>query len=91
MHDAAATSAGEVSRLHGVAAIEAVASNTYAAAYFAHTGLKGMHLSHWTRVANQVPIFAARRRRGYDAFVDEAARLERHFTSAAISGARSLA
>ena len=86
LNDMSTESTGEVSPLNGVAAIEAIVSNTYAASYFAHTGLSGKHLSQWTRVARHIPIFAARRRRGYDAFVDEAARLERHFTQPATSG-----
>jgi len=85
LQDASAESGSDVSRLTGLAAIETVAANTFAASYLAHTKMNVKHLNHWTRIAQHVPIFAARRRRGFDAFVDEAAQLERHFTRPASS------
>jgi hypothetical protein len=67
-----------IARLDGAAAVEAMIANTYRGAYVRLMGLTGRHMLACAQLARSVPVFAARRRWGYDRFDDEGAALEAH-------------
>jgi hypothetical protein len=71
---------GEVVRLTGMAAMEAVMAQTYRGAYLAPMGLAGRHFRQCAALAASAGIFAASRAWGYDVLEREAKRLEAHFT-----------
>lgn len=67
-----------VERLSGVAAVDALVSNTYRGGYLRAIGGTGRHLGLCARIARAVPIFRAERVWGFGSFDAEAARLEGH-------------
>ena len=67
-----------IGRLDGVAAVEALMTNTYRGAYLRLMGEAERHLRDLLRLAAAVPLFRAERRWGLDAFEAEAALLEEH-------------
>ena len=67
-----------IRRLVGAEAVDALVANTYRGAYLQAIGGTGTHLMTCVRIARTVRIFEASRRWGFDAFDDEAARLEAH-------------
>lgn len=75
---AASTGAGAVTRLQGVAAMEAVLANTYRGRYLAPMGLAGRHFRQCQDLLAHAEVYIAARRWGHDVFAREAARLERH-------------
>ena len=79
--------AGSIRRLTGVAAVDALVSNTYRGGYLRQIGGAGPHLAACARIAQVVPVFLAERVWGFDAFDAEAGRLEAHARSLA-QGAR---
>jgi hypothetical protein len=70
--------AGRIERLTGVAAVDALVSNTYRGAYLQAIGATGPHLATCVRLARTVPVLRAERVWGFAAFDAEARRLERH-------------
>ena len=78
--------AGGVVRLDGVAAVEALMTNTYRGAYLRLMGEAERHLRVSLRLAQAVPLFRAERRWGVDAFEEEARVLERHARGLATAG-----
>lgn len=69
---------GVAVRLDGVAAVEALMTNTYRGAYLRLMGQAERHLRDSLRLAQTVPVFRADRRWGIEAFDAEAGLLERH-------------
>ena len=69
---------GTISRLTGVAAVDALLSNTYRGAYVRTIGRTEAHLMQCLRLARTVPVFSAERLWGHDAFDEQARLLERH-------------
>lgn len=67
---------GTIERLTGVAAVDALVSNTYRGGYLRMTGGAGPHLAVCARIATKVPVFRARRVWGFEAFGAEAAAIE---------------
>jgi hypothetical protein len=65
-------------RLHGVAAVEALVSNTYRGGLLPAIGGSGTHLMTCVRIAGQVPIFRAERDWGLFAFDAGTRALEAH-------------
>jgi hypothetical protein len=74
--------ATEITALTGSTAVQAIMSNTYRNIYLQPMRLTGANFVQATLLAKSAQIFAAPRRRGYDVFAQEAARLENHFTQA---------
>jgi hypothetical protein len=70
--------AGGISRLQGVAAVDALVANTYRGAYLPLMGGTQRHLMACIELARRLPVFAASRAWGFDRFDEEAGRLERH-------------
>ena len=70
-----------IARLTGMAALEAILSNTYRNQYLGPMGLAHAHVDQAVLVTRHIDVFAAPRQRGYDVFAREAATLERHLTS----------
>lgn len=70
---------GDIARLTGMAAVEALVANTYRGAIVAQIeGGTRRHLAACVALARAVPVFAAERAWGFDRFEAEAARLEAH-------------
>ncbi len=93
LSDQAAGAATEIAPLTGATAVQAIMSNTYRNVYLQPMRLTGANFLQATLLAKSARIFAAPRRRGYDVFAQEAARLEHHFTQgepAAGLGGRAL-
>ncbi|HEY0044373.1 MAG TPA: hypothetical protein VGB62_07460 [Allosphingosinicella sp.] len=65
-------------RLAGADAVGALVANTYRGGYLKLMGATAPHLFACTRLARQVPVFAARRFWSLEAFDSEAGRLEAH-------------
>jgi hypothetical protein len=74
-----------VRRLTGVDAVEALVSNTYRGGYVRTIGRTGQHLAACIRLAREIPVFAARRRWGFDAFDAQAAALAAHAEALAVT------
>jgi hypothetical protein len=75
------TEVGTIERLSGVAAVDALVSNTYRGGYLRLIGGTGPHLALCARIAMRAPVFRASRAWGFDSFDAEAARLEAHARS----------
>lgn len=73
-----ATESIAISPVAGVSSIQAIMAQTYRKVYLRPMGLVGANIEQATRIAQHAQVFAAPRRRGFDCFADEAARLERH-------------
>ena len=71
---------GDIDRITGIAAVRTVMAQTYRKVYLRPMDLLGANIEHATRLARHARIYAAPRRRGFDHFEAEAARLERHMT-----------
>jgi len=69
---------GRIERLTGVAAVDALVSNTYRGLYLETIGGTGPHLATCVRLARSVPVFRATRAWGFDRFDAEAERLQAH-------------
>jgi hypothetical protein len=67
-----------IDRLSGVAAVDALVSNTYRGAYLRSIGRTGDHLMQCLKVARTVPVFRAERPWRLEAFDEQAEALERH-------------
>lgn len=67
---------GEVRPLSGVAAVDALVSNTYRGNYLRNMGGAEQHLRACMSLASAVPISVAERRWGFDLFADQARALE---------------
>lgn len=67
-----------IHRLHGVAAVDALVSNTYRGGLLPAIGGSGTHLMACVRIAGEVPIFRAERAWGRDAFDSGTRALEAH-------------
>ena len=74
---------GGIARLSGVDAVDALVSNTYRGGYLSMIGRTGQHLMACVRIARAVPVFSAERVWGFDAFAQEAERLNAHAKAAA--------
>ncbi|HMJ92953.1 MAG TPA: hypothetical protein VK472_02505 [Allosphingosinicella sp.] len=73
---------GQILRLRGREAMEAVLAQTYRGAYLAPMGLTGRHFAQCAALLASAEIWSASRAWGYDVFKREAARLEQHLSSA---------
>jgi hypothetical protein len=80
LSDQAAGAATEIVPLTGSTAVQAIMSNTYRNIYLQPMRLTRANFVQATLLAKSARIFAAPRRRGYDVFAQEAARLEHDFT-----------
>ena len=69
---------GGVRRLEGIDAVDALVANTYRGGYVGPIGATKRHLLSCLELVRKTPVFAARRVWGFDAFDEEAARLEAH-------------
>jgi hypothetical protein len=78
--------ASDIVRLLGKNALQAIMTNTYRKIYLKPMGLIRANFFQAAALAKRAAIFAAPRRRGFDVFAEEAARLECHLTGQA--GAR---
>jgi len=78
---------GSIERLTGIAAVDALVSNTYRGLYLETIGGTGPHLATCVRLARAVPVFRAARAWGFDRFDAEAERLRAH-ARAQVQGAR---
>jgi hypothetical protein len=67
-----------ITRLAGLAAIEAVTAHTFAVTYLAYLKMDESHLAQWTEFAATIPIYSVQRRRGFDVFEAETGVIERH-------------
>ena len=67
-----------VQRLFGIDAVETLVANTYRGAYLARIGKTAEHLATCVRLARSLPVFAARRRWGFEAFEEQALELAAH-------------
>ena len=72
---------GEVRRLTGANAIQALVANTYRGGYLPLMGGVRRHLEQCVALAQRVPVFELRRRWGLDIFAAEAAQVEAHVRS----------
>lgn len=69
---------GDVVRLRGHKAMEALMTQTYRGLYLGPMGLKGRQFRQCAALLEHAEVYAASRAWGYDVFEREAARLERH-------------
>lgn len=65
-------------RLSGVNAVDALISNTYRGGYLPLLGETGRHMMQCLRLAKTVPVFEAARAWGFEAFEEQALRIEEH-------------
>ena len=72
---------GEIGRLRGHQAMDAVRAQTYRGSYLAAMGLTGRHFAQCAALLRTAEIWSATRIWGYDVFEKEATRLERHVAS----------
>lgn len=86
LSDLAAGAATEIVPLTGSAAVQAIMSNTYRNIHLQPMRLTGANFVQATLLAKGARIFSAPRRRGYDVFTQEAARLEHDFTQGEPTG-----
>lgn len=77
----------EITRLSGVAALDALVANTYRGGYLARMGGTKRHLLACLALTRQLPVFGARRVWGFDDYDEQAGRLERH-AQAIVAGTR---
>ncbi len=68
----------EIRRLSGIAAVDALVANTYRGGYLARMEGTRRHLATCLELVRKVPVFSAARRWGFDAYDEQAARLEQH-------------
>jgi hypothetical protein len=69
---------GEVRRLVGVEAVDALVANTYRGGYVTRMGGTRRHLTSCLELVGKVPIFAASRVWGFGDYDEQAERLEEH-------------
>lgn len=74
----ARSGAGGVRSLKGVEAVNALVANTYRGSFIPRIGGTRRHLLNCLALIDLLPVFAAERRWGFDAFDDEAHALELH-------------
>lgn len=79
LSDRAADAATEIVPLTGSTAVQAIMANTYRNVYLQPMRLTGANFVQAALLAKSARIFAAPRRKGYDVFAQEAARLEHDF------------
>jgi hypothetical protein len=72
---------GQVERLTGVAAVNAIVAHTYRGWAVAPMGVGPVQFRLATAIARNAEVFAAGRRWGLDVYAEEVGRLERHFAS----------
>jgi hypothetical protein len=78
LEQAAAGTGGEIRRLQGVAAVDALVANTYRGTYLPLMGGTQRHFMTCVDLVRRLPVFAASRAWGFDRFDEEAGRIERH-------------
>ena len=71
----------QISRLSGVAAVDALVANTYRGGYLARMGGTRRHLLACLALVKSVPVFRASRIWGFDGYDEQAERLEQHARS----------
>lgn len=69
---------GQITRLRGAAAVEAVLAQSYRGQYLKPMGLLQRHFAHCSGLLRHVEVYSAPREWGYDVFTREAGKLERH-------------
>ncbi len=69
---------GSVRRLQGIEALDALVANTYRGGYVGPIGATKRHLLACLELVRKTPVFAAKRVWGFEAFDQEATRLEAH-------------
>ena len=72
---------GEIRRLRGREAMDAVLAQTYRGAYLETMGLSGRHFAQCAALVASAEIWSASRAWGFEIFAKEATRLERHVAS----------
>ena len=72
---------GEIRRLRGREAMDAVLAQTYRGAYLETMGLSGRHFAQCATLIASAEIWSASRAWGYEVFTKEAKKLESHVTS----------
>jgi hypothetical protein len=70
--------APQITRLSGIAAVDALVANTYRGGYLAGMGGTRRHLSSCLNLVRTVPVFSASRVWGFDHYAEQAGSLERH-------------
>jgi hypothetical protein len=70
--------APEITRLSGIAAVDALVANTYRGGYLAGMSGTKRHLSSCLDLVRKVPVFSASRVWGFDDYAEQAGGLERH-------------
>ncbi len=71
---------GEIVRLRGSQAMEAIMAQTYRGIYLEPMGLASWHFKQAAVLASRIEVYAATRAWGYDVFDQEAGRLAEHIT-----------
>jgi hypothetical protein len=70
--------APQITRLSGIAAVDALVANTYRGGYLARMGGTKAHLKSCLDLVRKVPVFSASRVWGFDHYAEQAGGLERH-------------
>lgn len=80
LSDLAIGAEAKIVPLTGLRAVQAIIANTYRMKYLRLMGLTKVNFMQAASLARHAQIFEVPRRRGYDVFDEEAARLESHFS-----------